>query len=355
MPEPVAGTPVAEQPGNSSPGMNHLGYRGWNGALEPSWRRWMVIAAVGVRRAWTSSWLKRMLFFSWLPAVWFSVGFFIWEQAALYPDWRNLATGILRGMSSHPQYEVVMQSLRSGDLESTRHIVWSWLLMSLFRYPQVVLMVLVVGMIAPPLISQDIRSRAFLIYFSRPLNRGEYVLGKLASLWTFLTIISTGPALMLYLLGILLSPSLDVIAATWDLPLRIMAASAVLMLPTSMLALCFSSMTTESRFAGFAWFVVWILGWFTYVAATAATAFNAMNGQDPGRGGPPFGPNGPPVLPPNSPWTHLSLYHTLGRVQSWIFGFTEFDDVVVPILILSSITLISWVVLLKRISAPMNV
>jgi ABC-2 type transport system permease protein len=124
--------------------------------------------------------------------------------------------------------------------------------------------------------------------------------------WAHLLMISMVPALALYLVGVLLSPNLGVFADTWDLPLRIIAASMVLMLPTSALALCFSSLTQESRYAGFAWFTVWILGWFTYGAATAAEAFNAQQGA--------FAQRGAAVIA-ESTWTHLSLYHTLGRVQ----------------------------------------
>ncbi len=343
---PAAAHPVAPTVALSGHGVNHLGYRGWNGKLQPGWMRWAVIAAVGVRRAWTSSWLKRMMFLAWLPAVWFAVCFFFWEQAAQYPEWRQGVVQFMRGMPPSPTLDQVRASIQSGDLESSRHTVWAWLLQSFFRYPQGVVMVMVVGMVAPPLISQDIRSRAFLIYFSRPLIRGEYVLGKLASLWVFLSIISTLPALVLYVLGVLLSPNLGVVAATWDLPLRIMGASAVLMLPTSVLALCFSSLTQETRYAGFAWFIVWILGWFTYAAATASQAMNG--GQFRSR-------EEQMALMEESGWTHLSLYHTLGRVQSWVFGFAKLEDVVVSIAILVAITVISMAILFRRISAPMRV
>ena len=56
-----------------------------------------------------------------------------------------------------------------------------------------------------------------------------------------------------------------------------------------------------------------------------------------------------------SAWTNLSLYHTLGRVQSWVFGFTPFEDVLVPLGILMSVTLLSLLILLRKISAPMRV
>lgn len=337
-------------------GVNNLGYRGWSDQRESGWTRWLVITKVGAVRAWQSRWLRRMIFLAWLPAIWFGVGFFIWEQTAFHPEWRQMLRPFLSRVPQTPEFDTLKAGLATGQLDDSRHTVWAWFLQSFFRYPQAVLMVMVVGVIAPPLISQDIRSRAFLLYFSRPLTRAEYLLGKLASLWAYLALISAVPAIALYLLGILLSPNLSVISATWDLPFRIIGASIVLIVPTSMLALCFSSLTQESRYAGFAWFAIWILGWFTYGAATSAEAFNA--GQDAyqeQREGRRFRQ---PLLGAEikeSRWTHLSLYHTLGRVQRWIFGFADFEDVMVSAGILASLTIIAFAVTYHRISAPMRV
>jgi hypothetical protein len=337
-------------------GVNNLGYRNWSHPLVPGWSRWLVITEVGVRRAWQSRWLRRMMIFAWLPAMWFGVGFFIWEQATLHAEWRGMLLPFLSGIPQTPEFEGLLSSLRTGDLEGSRHVVWSWLLLTFFRNPQAVLMVMMVGVISPPLISQDIRSRAFLLYFSRPLARLEYLLGKLASIWAYLAVISTGPALVLYVLGVALSPKLDVIVSTWDLPLRIIAASVILMLPTSMLALCFSSMTNESRYAGFAWFAIWILGWFTYFAATSAETFNASRRAfEAQQRAQRFGEPMPEIEIKESPWTHLSLYHTLGRVQRWVFGFSKFEEIIMPMIILSGITLISLGITYYRISAPMRV
>ncbi len=338
----------------SNRGVNNLGYRPWSERLAPGWMRWCVITEVGVKRAWQSRWLRRMMLFAWLPAVWFGVGFFVWEQAALYPEWRQILQPFLQGLPQSPDFDGIRDSIKSGNLEESRHAVWAWLLQSFFRYPQAVLMVMVIGVISPPLISQDIRSRAFLLYFSRPLTRAEYLFGKLASLWAYLAIIATVPALALYLLGILLSPNLGVITATWDLPFRIIGASAVLMIPTSMLALCFSSLTQESRYAAFAWFAVWILGWFTYVTATSAEALKAGNNAYMSQAERMQAQHDQFEIK-QSPWTHLSLYHTLGRVQRWVFGFARFEDVAVSAAILAAITLASLLTLYRKISAPMRV
>ena len=40
--------------------IHNLGYREWKGELEPSSTRWTVVAEIGIRRAWQSSWLRRL-------------------------------------------------------------------------------------------------------------------------------------------------------------------------------------------------------------------------------------------------------------------------------------------------------
>ena len=176
------------------------------------------------------------------------------------------ASRVARGfLMQFPESRALLADAATPEPAQERHQVWSWLLATFFRYPQAVLLVLVVGLIAPPLVAQDVRSRAFLLYFSRPLSRLEYIAGKAATVSGYVLMITTLPALFLYVLGLLLSPGLNVVLHTWDLPLRILASSVVLLLPTVSLALAFSSLTSESRYAGFAWFAVWVLGWVAYM------------------------------------------------------------------------------------------
>ena len=317
--------------------IHDLGYREWHERLASPWTRWVVIAQAGIHRAWQGAWLKRMMFFAWLPAIWFGAGFFFWEHSLTVPEMRDALEAFI------PEQAAPLRGLTARfaveDVAAARHSVWSWMLYTFNRYAQVLIMVLVVGVIAPPLISQDVRSRAFLLYFSRPLSRWQYALGKLTTVWFYLLMLSAAPALALYILGVLLSPSANVVFDTWDLPFRIVAASAVLMLPTASLALCMSSLTEESRYAGFAWFAVWILGWFTYAV---------MVGVEMDR----LGTDQSAAI--YEKWSPVSLYHMLGQVQGWIFGFTPFDQVKYAAGILAVITLVSTVILFRRISAPLR-
>jgi hypothetical protein len=238
-----------------------LGYRGWQGRMVPQAGRFWAIADPGIRLAWRSKFLRRILLAACLPAVYAAVLFFVFEQvksgtasvesrlksaAGAAETWRNSADQFTLLHHMLPQLpSAAGDHLRDLD----RHYWWSVFLWIFFRYPQGVLIALVVGIVAPPLIAQDVRSRAFLLYFSRPLTRIEYILGKMATVWVYLLSITAVPTLCLYVVGVFLSPQLGVVQETWDLPLRIVLASAVLMVPTTALALAISSLTSESRYA----------------------------------------------------------------------------------------------------------
>jgi ABC-2 type transport system permease protein len=306
--------------------IHDVGYRSWeSGTSGPLWR-WTVIAGAGMRLVWKNQWLRRMLFLAWLPAAALGLAIFGYEQSFERRELRNAIPFVLDQL---PLSDTALSAWYL-DAAAARHHVWALLLLTYFRYPQAVLMVLLVGMIAPPLISQDFRSHAFLLYFARPITPLEYVWGKATVIWSYLAIVTTVPALVLYVAGVLLSPSMSVVLDTWDIPLRIVAASAILLIPTTSLALFFSSLTTESRYAGFSWFAMWGLGW---------AAYTYLNTLSLGRR-----------------WSMISLYHVLGHVQAWVFGLApNRDDVSAAATLLVMLTILPLIVLLARVAAPMRV
>ena len=293
-------------------------------------RSW-VIAQTGFGLAWKNRWLRRLLLLAWIPALYLGAAFFFFEQALANPKQIQMALSIV---PPFPGIDVVQTALETGDPATARHMVWGWLLLVFFRYPQGLLMALVVGLIAPPLVAKDVHSRAFLLYFSRPLTRVEYILGKLAVVCAYVIMITTIPALALYVLGVLLSPpEAAVIASTWDLPLRILLASVAVTIPTATLALAFSSLTTRTFYAGFAWFAAWLLGLVAYW-----TLYYSVDSGVSQR------------------WALLSLYDSLGLVQSWIFGLQTSSSAALPSVgLLAGITVVSLIVLFRRVSSPMRI
>ncbi len=324
--------------------LHDVGYRAWEGAKSSPLLRWLAITITGIQIAFRSSWLARTLIVSWVPAIAMGIGFFIYEQSIVRPEMRQVGANMLAVAGASQQ---VIQ-LAVSDPEEARHEVWSAILMAFFRYPQAVLMVVVVGIVSPRLIAFDLRSKGFLLYFSRPITIAEYIIGKLLVLWFFLAIITTLPALILYILGLGLASEPSVVLSTWDLPIRIIVASLVLMLPTASVALACSAFTVESRYAAFAWFALWVIGWVVFSVLSGgefAEQMRASRGQEEFQ----------TVFDFHSRWEVLSPYHTLGRGQQWVFGLLPPERSVLPVAsVLTLVTVGSLGFVYRRIHKSMS-
>jgi ABC-type transport system involved in multi-copper enzyme maturation permease subunit len=367
-----------------------------------------------------------MVFFAWSPALVFAMSFFAFEQAIDEGRLANmrdaaragrnldgvgmLGTVLADTLGRTPGHAAGTRPVRREgeppvdpkvDVAETRRVVWSRLLLAFMRVPQAVLLAGVIGLVAPALVSRDLRAKAWLVYFTRPVGRFEYILGKAAILGVLVAAITVLPALALWLMGVLVSPSVWVAVDTWDLPLKAVAASVVLAVPTVLLALAYSSATAESRIASFAWFATWAACWIAHSTLTTADMVAAarqaeitsaaVSGQREGRNGSwgedPFGDleEGASGMERRSPksarssgdgmqqrfrwlakaagmdpsidrWAWLSPYHALGVIQAWIFGIETRPQAVVPSLLsLAIVVLVAVIVLFNRIDAPTRV
>jgi ABC-2 type transport system permease protein len=234
-----------------------------------------------------------------------------------------------------------------------RPTLWAQILFTFFIIPQAFSVVVVIGMVAPKLISRDMKNRAFLLYYSRPIKPWQYLLGKCGIVWVFLAGLTTIPALILYCMGVALSPSMSVVLVTWDLPLRIILASVVLCVPTTLFALTLSSLTRESIYASFGWFAVWIMGSIAYGIMTVVEGFTRMNNNvDPDQ--PNFVGFVESGLDGN--WSWLSPLQTLENLQSWVFGMDqETGSIGLAFALVSLVCVICLIILRRRIVAPIRV
>ncbi|MEL7498608.1 MAG: ABC transporter permease subunit [Planctomycetota bacterium] len=372
--------------------LHDVGYRGWDEQRTPTFMRWWIITKTGVRLAFRSHWVKRSLLAAWLPILYWGAVFLIVENAILQ-DTRQEETLQQRieylkeqldksdspeesaemmlseaqdqlmqfqlgsqqtyvsrvlgnWLAAVPQANKIADAIASGESHVIRQETWRWLFMTFFRYPQALMLIFLIGAVAPGLISRDIRSRAFLLYFAKPIGRWEYIVGKLMIPAVFLVGMTTLPALVLFLLAILASPDLSVLYSTWDIPFRILLASVSLVIPTCSIALMLSSLTQESRFASFSWFAVWVLGHGAYFAVMLSAVIRLRK--------PPFSPE----VMSNSAvknWSSLSLYNCLGDAQTFLFGFSSFEESWKGMLVLVVITIVSLGILYRRVSSPVRV
>lgn len=371
--------------------LHDVGYRGWTGRRRGAGHAVGVITTTGIRLAWTSRWLRRALLFAWSPALFFAASFFAFEQAIDEGRLTSMREGARMGRNLDGVGmlgTVLAETLgrQSGseapkteeeEIEQTRRLVWSRLLLAFVRAPQAVLLAVVVGLIAPALISRDLRAKAWLVYFTRPVSRLEYILGKGLVLAVIIAGITMLPGLALWLMGVLVSPSVWAAVATWDLPLKVIASSIVLMVPTALLALAYSSLTAESRIASFAWFATWAACWIAHSSLTTADMMAAANdpaAQVEGDAGGSLwgdvdaalgGADRPPprkvrwfakaagLDPTIDHWAWISPYHSLGVMQGWIFGIERRPQAILPPLAaLVTLSVMSLVILWRRVDAP---
>jgi len=358
--------------------LHEVGYRGWAGRLLPPWAAVGVIATTGLRLAWKSRWLRRAMLLAWSPALFFAASFFAFEQAVEEGRLTSLTeraarggnldgVGILGTVLADTLGRAAATAEHATEAErlvATRKLVWTRLLLAFMRAPQAVLLAVVIGLVAPALISGDLRAKAWLVYFTRPVGRTEYILGKMAILGTIVAVITVLPAIALWLAGVLVSPSVIVAAQTWDLPLRAVAASIVLAVPTVLLALAYSSLTAESRIASFAWFATWAACWIAHSALTTADLVAATSHHGVAVADAADQPEPPPrrghwlaraagLDGALDRWAWMSPYHAVGVVQGWIFGVDSRPRAVLPpVLSLVVISLVSTAVLAWRVAAP---
>jgi hypothetical protein len=340
-----------------------VGYRRWQGRETRFGSRWFAITNKGFEIAFRSQWVRRMMFFAWLPALYFGAGIFFFERtfessdvlqriaqvnevAELSEDLvddvidtgpngldaerrrrdmtrrilRNtpLLGGILVILGGNGSDEV-LDAIAGGDDAKIRRVVWSWFILKFLTAPQGFALLLLIGWVAPPMIAKDLRTKAFLLYFSRPLSKFSYIFGKLMVLVVLCSVITTLPALLLYAAGIGLSPNLSPLYSTWDLPLRIVLAGMAHSLPACLLALMLSSLTTESRYAMFGWYAIWSLGFVTWRMLYVALATAAQSQR------PDFDPLAPMPLEEGGGWIYVSLYDVITLVQANAMGVTGFD------------------------------
>jgi len=120
-----------------------------------------------------------------------------------------------------------------------------------FNFERYLWLIFLSSLAGSVLIANDLRYNSISLYFSRPLTKLEYVFGKGAALFLFLSMISIIPAIILFITGILMtSVSISyIISHLWVLGAMLLSISITLILFV-MVSLAFSSLTKKWMYAG---------------------------------------------------------------------------------------------------------
>jgi ABC-2 type transport system permease protein len=225
------------------------GYQHWSGELSGSWSRWWTITRNGVRVGLKNRLLRLYLLVALAPALGLAGMLCIWsllerQSAAIRP----LA----------PMLAALFNPELLMDPKHYRLTVWT-LSYSYFLDTELWLSMIMVLLVGPNLISQDLRFNALPLYFSRPLRRIDYFAGKLGIVAAFLAMVTIAPSIVAYVLGMLLSLDVTIVPQTIGLLLSAIAYGAVMAVSTGLLILALSSLSRNSRYVVLFWLGIWFL------------------------------------------------------------------------------------------------
>jgi ABC-2 type transport system permease protein len=227
------------------------GYQHWSGQLSGHAWRWLAITRHGVRIGMKGRFLRLALLMAWLPAIGLAFMLCLW---GLLEQKSNLVMPVI-------QLLVSMELLDAKMLADPRHFrveVWT-LCYDFFLLTELRFSMILVVMVGPGLISQDLRFNALPLYLSRPLRRIDYFVGKLGVIVAFLGMVVIVPSLIAYALGFLFSLDITILRDTFPLLLSSIAYGLVISLSAGLFILALSSLTRNSRYVVLFWLAIWII------------------------------------------------------------------------------------------------
>ncbi|MFO0846122.1 MAG: hypothetical protein U0797_27695 [Gemmataceae bacterium] len=239
------------------------GYQHWAGTLSGHAWRWLTITRHGVRVGMKGVFLRILVIASWLPAVGLAFMLCLWglleQKSALVAPLMTFLSGIFPPdiLADPKQYRVA---------------VWTICFRNFLEIglPLSMLVVLLVG---PGLISQDLRFNALPLYFSRPLRRIDYFVGKLGVIAWFLALVVILPSLLAYALGLLFSLDVTILWDTLPLLAACLAYGAVVVVSSGTLMLALSSLSRNSRYVALFWVALW------FVSGIVASILTGIEGD----------------------------------------------------------------------------
>lgn len=231
-----------------------FGYRHWEGTSTPRWWRWWPISRVALQLALKTKGLRISLILLTLGALAAGIPFFgVSQVAASPPDhtsvWHAVVEMFVPGLA--------MRLWENPELQVS---AWSSMFAMLWGSFLRLWVLGVVMMAGPALIANDVRGKAFLLYFSKPITRWDYLGGKVVALAGLAAIATTVPSLALALESAAL-------ASTWSMALqacslfgRVLLASVATIFPAVTAMLVLSSFCRDARYAQWTFAVICFVG-----------------------------------------------------------------------------------------------
>jgi ABC-2 type transport system permease protein len=225
-------------------------YRRYAGIRQPLGRGWMVIAGTGLRALLAYKVFIALLVLAWVPFLVRTVQIY---AVTMYPQ----AGEVL------PVNARMFQSFVEGQ--------------AIFAF-------FVTVYVGAGLIANDRRANALQVYLSKPILRSEYIAGKLAILATYLLAVTLVPSLLLLLMQVVLSGSVEFVRANPGLVPAIVLSSLVRVIVASVTMLALSSISRSARYVavmytGVMFFAEAMYGVLAFITGSTRVAWVSITGN----------------------------------------------------------------------------
>jgi ABC-2 type transport system permease protein len=224
------------------------GYQHWSGGLSGHAWRWLTITRHGVRTGLKNRFLRYLILAAWVPAIALVLVLCFW--------------GLIERKSSAASTLIQFLSfLQPGIITSPRDYridIWR-LSYFYFLRSELWFSMIMIFLLGPGLISQDLRFNALPLYFSRPLRRIDYFLGKLGVIVVFLALVMIVPSIVAYIMGLAFSLDISIIGDTFGILLASIGYGLIVSLSAGLLMLALSALSRNSRYVALLWAAVWII------------------------------------------------------------------------------------------------
>jgi ABC-2 type transport system permease protein len=269
--------------------IHDISYKHWDGVHLGLWSRRLVIARNGLTACLRNKWLRHVVVLCWgsaliMTALLFMVGQLLVADSIVVQWVGNFNAGpqsfvrfLTTWLEQHPEISV----------RTTQNVMFYYFCTYLLLAG-----IFVLGMAIPMLITRDLASNAIIIYSSKAVSRGDYLLGKFSTAFGLLALSWLGPVCAAWFLGNLLTTDWRFFWHARAALFHVLVFGLSSMTILSLIALGVSAISTKGLSTTAIWYIWWIVG-----SVVASIAIHTQQ-----------------------PWLqHLSFYYNLDQIALAVF------------------------------------
>jgi len=237
--------------------LHDTSYQHWQGVHLGLWsRRWVIarngltacLQIKGMRQLATVCWLAGLI----MTAMLFFIGQLLVADSVvvqwvstLNPNLQTFARLLTAWLEQHPEISV----------RTTQNVLFYYFSIDLMPFS-----IFALGMAIPLLVTRDLASNAIIIYASKAVSRGDYLLGKFATAFGLIALTWLGPVCAAWFMGNLLAPDWRFFWHSRAALAHVLLYGLCSMSFLSLLALGVSALSTKEKATPTYWFLWWVLG-----------------------------------------------------------------------------------------------